>query len=109
MQDLGFSYWAITDHSRSSFQANGLDAARLRQQLKEMRALNQRLAGEGSDFRLLTSFPITGDLVPDDGPDANGIGTVDIFVPTYKVEPPKGPISIDLPIIGATVTGKAAK
>ncbi|HEY0549295.1 MAG TPA: helix-hairpin-helix domain-containing protein, partial [Verrucomicrobiae bacterium] len=25
MQELGLAYWAITDHSKSSFQANGLD------------------------------------------------------------------------------------
>jgi len=36
MQELGLSYWAITDHSKSSYQANGLDASRLRQQLKSM-------------------------------------------------------------------------
>ena len=30
MRELGFAYWAITDHSKSSFQANGLDAVRLR-------------------------------------------------------------------------------
>ena len=33
-QALGLAYWAITDHSRASFQANGLDPKRLRQQLK---------------------------------------------------------------------------
>ena len=32
MDDLGLEYWAITDHSKSSFQANGLDAKRLREQ-----------------------------------------------------------------------------
>ena len=58
MQELGFNYWAITDHSKSSYQANGLDATRLRQQLKEIRALNQRLADEGSDFRLLTGCEV---------------------------------------------------
>jgi len=58
MQELGFSYWAITDHSKSSFQANGLDAARLRQQWQEIRELNQRLEGEGSDFRLLTGCEV---------------------------------------------------
>src|SRR6185295_18257203 len=25
MRELGLGYWAITDHSKSSFQANGLD------------------------------------------------------------------------------------
>ncbi len=58
MQELGCAYWAITDHSKSSFQANGLDAARLRQQLKEIREINQRLADEGSDFRLLTGCEV---------------------------------------------------
>ena len=40
MRELGLAYWAITDHSKSSFQANGLDAARVRQQLKEIAAIN---------------------------------------------------------------------
>ncbi|MCU0771039.1 MAG: DNA polymerase/3'-5' exonuclease PolX [Verrucomicrobia bacterium] len=58
MQELGFSYWAITDHSQSSFQANGLDASRLRQQLREIRAINRRLEDEGVDFRLLTGTEV---------------------------------------------------
>jgi DNA polymerase (family 10) len=58
MQELGFSYWAITDHSRSSFQANGLDAGRLRKQLKEIAGLNRRLDGEGVDFRLLAGTEV---------------------------------------------------
>jgi DNA polymerase (family 10) len=58
MEDLGFEYWAITDHSKSSFQANGLDAARLRQQLKEIKAINARLADEGRRFRLLTGVEV---------------------------------------------------
>ena len=58
MSELGLSYWAITDHSKSSFQANGLDAARLREQLQEIKAINQRLADEGSDFRLLTGCEV---------------------------------------------------
>src|SRR6185295_6074933 len=44
MEDLGLAYWALTDHSKSSFQANGLDANRVRQQLKEIEQLNERLA-----------------------------------------------------------------
>ena len=58
MPELGLSYWAITDHSQSSFQAHGLDATRLRQQLQEIKAINQRLADEGSDFRLLTGCEV---------------------------------------------------
>jgi len=55
---LGCDYWAITDHSRASFQANGLDPARLRQQLKAVAAVNKKLADEGSDFRLLTGTEV---------------------------------------------------
>src|SRR5437867_4444853 len=58
MIDLGLSYWGITDHSKASFQANGLDAARLRQELKEIKQINQRLADEGIDFRLLTGVEV---------------------------------------------------
>jgi DNA polymerase (family 10) len=57
-QELGCAYWAVTDHSRASFQANGLDPARLRQQIKAVRAVNERLADEGSEFRLLTGTEV---------------------------------------------------
>ncbi len=35
MENLGLAYWAITDHSKSSVQANGLNAVRLREQISE--------------------------------------------------------------------------
>lgn len=57
-QQYGMAYWAVTDHSKSSFQANGLDAKRLRQQIKEIREINKRLADEGSEFRLLTGVEV---------------------------------------------------
>ena len=58
MQEIGCAYWAITDHSKSSIQANGLEVARVRQQLKAVAAVNQRLADEGSEFRLLTGAEV---------------------------------------------------
>jgi DNA polymerase (family X) len=58
MDDLGLEYWAITDHSKSSFQANGLDAKRVRKQIKEIKKINDRLAGRGSDFRLLAGTEV---------------------------------------------------
>ncbi len=58
MRDLGLAYWGVTDHSKSSFQANGLDVARVRQQLKEIAAINATLAKEGTDFRLLTGTEV---------------------------------------------------
>lgn len=58
MEELGLEYWAITDHSKSSFQANGLDAKRLRDQLAEVRKLNDTLAARGRKFRLLTGVEV---------------------------------------------------
>lgn len=39
--DLGWEYLGIADHSRASFQANGLSEERLREQLREIRELNR--------------------------------------------------------------------
>ncbi|HAM71287.1 MAG TPA: DNA polymerase/3'-5' exonuclease PolX [Verrucomicrobiales bacterium] len=58
VHELGCDYWGITDHSRSSFQARGLDPDRLRQQIVAVRKINQGFADEGSDFRLLTGSEV---------------------------------------------------
>lgn len=38
--ELGFQYLGIADHSKSSFQANGLDEIRLLEQVEKIKALN---------------------------------------------------------------------
>jgi DNA polymerase (family 10) len=48
-RELGLQYLGIADHSKSSFQAHGLDAERLLAQVEEIRQLN---AGFGGHFRL---------------------------------------------------------
>ncbi len=58
MRELGLAYWAITDHSKSSVQAKGLDAVRLRQELQEIKKINELLAKEGTEFRLLTGVEV---------------------------------------------------
>ncbi len=58
MNSLGLQYWAITDHSRSSFQANGLDPVRLRQQVRAIGEVNARLADAGNAFRLLNGTEV---------------------------------------------------
>jgi DNA polymerase (family 10) len=51
-QDLGLQYLGIADHSKSSFQANGLDEKRLAAQLERIKQFN-----EGSEgFRLLAGI-----------------------------------------------------
>jgi len=44
-QDLGLQYLGIADHSKSSFQANGLDEKRLLRQVEKIRTLNGELEG----------------------------------------------------------------
>lgn len=39
-QDLGWDYWGVADHSKASFQANGLDEKRLLDQIKRIQELN---------------------------------------------------------------------
>ncbi len=58
MEDLGLQYWAITDHSKSSYQANGLDAKRVREQIKEIKKINGQFAERGSGFRLLAGSEV---------------------------------------------------
>lgn len=55
---FGFSYWAITDHSKSSFVANGLDEKRLLKQFVAIEEVNQRYEEAGTRFRLLTGSEV---------------------------------------------------
>jgi DNA polymerase (family 10) len=57
-EELGLSYWAITDHSRASYQANGLAPERLREQLKAVAEVNKKLADDGAEVRLLTGTEV---------------------------------------------------
>ena len=58
MSSLGCAYWAITDHSKASFQANGLDANRVKKQIKTITEVNKKLEDEDDDFRLLTGIEV---------------------------------------------------
>ena len=49
-QELGLEYLGIADHSKASFQANGLDPVRLKKQIAEIAAINKDLDG----FRLFS-------------------------------------------------------
>jgi DNA polymerase (family X) len=64
-QDLGLQYLGIADHSKSSFQANGLDEKRLRQQLAEIRAMNADLDG----FKIFAGSEV--DILKDGSLDFN--------------------------------------
>ncbi len=49
-QELGLEYLGIADHSKSSFQAHGLDESRLLKQVEQIREMNK---GFGDDFQIL--------------------------------------------------------
>ncbi len=84
MEELGLAYWGITDHSKASFQANGLDARRLREQLKAIKELNAKLADQGSDFRLLTGCEV--DILKDKlDHDDDLLAELDIVVASLHV------------------------
>ena len=54
-RELGLQYLGIADHSKSSFQANGLHAERLLQQVKKIRELN---AAATDGFRLFAGSEV---------------------------------------------------
>ncbi|QQL45031.1 DNA polymerase/3'-5' exonuclease PolX [Sulfuriroseicoccus oceanibius] len=56
--DLGLEYLGIADHSKSSFQANGLDASRLQWQIDEIRKLNDEFKQEGVNFRVFAGSEV---------------------------------------------------
>lgn len=56
--DLGLQYLGIADHSKSSFQANGLDEKRLREQIKEIAELNREFADNGDKFRIFAGSEV---------------------------------------------------
>ena len=53
-QDHGLQYLGIADHSKSSFQANGLNEKRLIQQIEEIRTINTNF----EDFALLAGSEV---------------------------------------------------
>jgi len=54
-RELGLQYLGIADHSKSSFQANGLNEQRLRVQMREIRELNVEFEGH---FRIFSGTEV---------------------------------------------------
>jgi DNA polymerase (family 10) len=53
--ELGLQYLGIADHSKASFQANGLSEERLREQIAAIKEMNKKWDG---DFRLFTGCEV---------------------------------------------------
>ncbi len=101
MSELGLAYWAVTDHSRASFQANGLDTSRLREEAAEIRSLNAQLAREGTKFRLLTGVEV--DILKDgrlDLPD-EALAELDVVIASIHQSFNQGEAEMTQRLIGA--------
>jgi DNA polymerase (family 10) len=59
----GYAYMAVTDHSAYLGITNGLDGARLREQAKEIQALNDEYQTQGIPFYILRGVEV--DITPD--------------------------------------------
>lgn len=79
-RELGLQYLGIADHSKSSFQANGLDEKRLRQQIAEIREWNLCCRDEGGGFRLFAGSEV--DILKDGSLDFDDelLGELDYVV-----------------------------
>ncbi len=58
--DYGWEYWGVADHSKASFQANGLDEGRLEAQIESVKALN-----ESREFSTFVFSGVECDILPD--------------------------------------------
>jgi DNA polymerase (family X) len=78
--ELGLQYLGIADHSKSSFQANGLDEKRLRDQIAEIRVLNRQYREEGTNFRIFAGSEV--DILKDGSLDFDDelLGELDYVV-----------------------------
>lgn len=65
-QELGWEYLGIADHSKASFQANGLDEERLMKQLKQIKKLNA-----SKKFRTYVFSGIECDILPNGALDCS--------------------------------------
>jgi DNA polymerase (family 10) len=76
----GLQYLGIADHSKASFQANGLDENRLRGQIVQIRALNKHFREEGVNFRLFAGSEV--DILKDGSLDYDDdlLGELDYVV-----------------------------
>ena len=69
--DLGYSYIAITDHSKGLKIAGGMDEEAFSDQGRRIDALNQQLADQGAGFKVLKGIEMnlspdgTGDMEPE--------------------------------------------
>ncbi len=62
-RELGYTYLAMADHSRTSYYANGLSIKRVEQQSAEIAKIQQELVDEGSNFKVLHGVEV--DIMPD--------------------------------------------
>ena len=81
--ELGYSHMAVTDHSEGLRIAHGMDAQTRAAQAVEVRDLNDMLAAEGHDFRILQGLEMN--VAPDGSGDTDPdvLGELDIVLGAF--------------------------
>jgi histidinol phosphatase-like PHP family hydrolase len=81
--DKGYSYIAITDHSKGLKIAGGMDEARFAEQGRRIDALNAGLVAQGSDFKVLKGIEMN--LSPDGSGDmdADCLAALDLVLGSF--------------------------
>jgi putative hydrolase len=81
--ELGYSYIAITDHSKGLKIAGGMDELELAEQAGRIDALNDELAAQGADFQILKAIEMN--LSPDGSGDMDEdfLGGLDLVLGSF--------------------------
>ena len=78
--ERGYEYIAITDHSKGLKIAGGIDERQLRAQEEEIADLNQRLAAEGHQLRVLRSIELNIDPQGNGDMDPSALDRLDVVL-----------------------------
>jgi histidinol phosphatase-like PHP family hydrolase len=81
--DLGYSYIAITDHSKGLRIAGGMDEARLATQVLEIEELNRRLEDLEADLLVLRSIELNFDVTGGVDLDDDALAQLDVVVGSF--------------------------
>ena len=80
---LGYSHLAVTDHSQGLPIANGMQPATLAQQAVEVKELNQALAAEGIDCRVLHGIEMNLSPEGEGDTDPAVLGSLDVVLGAF--------------------------
>lgn len=81
--ERGYSYIAMTDHSKGLRIARGMDEERLVAQVLDVNAVNERLVEAGADLRVLRSIELNFDKTGGGDMDTGVLDALDVVVGSF--------------------------